>query len=53
VNFVDIRRDHDLGPMRSPGRQMPQPALGYVVKGRLIVRHSEHEEVIDAGDALK
>ena len=28
------------------------PALGYIVKGRMIVRYDDHQEVIEAGDAF-
>ena len=54
VNFVDIRQDHDLGPMLAalPDGKCPCPHWGYVVKGRLTVRYADHEEVIEAGDAF-
>jgi hypothetical protein len=54
VNFVSIRQDHDLAPMLSglPGGRCPCPHWGYVLKGRMIVRYAEHEEVCEAGDAF-
>jgi len=52
-NFVSIRETHDLGPMLKalPGGNCSCPHWGYVVKGRLIVRYDDHEEVLEAGDA--
>ena len=54
VNFVSIRQDHDLAPMLSglPGGRCPCPQWGYVLKGRMIVRYADHEEVCEAGDAF-
>ena len=54
VNFVSIRQDHDLAPMLSglPGGRCPCPHWGYVLKGRMIVRYADHEEVCEAGDAF-
>ena len=54
VNFVSIRQDHDLAPMLSelPGGRCPCPHWGYVLKGRIIVRYADHEEVCEAGDAF-
>ncbi len=54
VNFVSIRRDHDLAPMLSglPGGRCSCPHWGYVFKGRMIVRYADHEEVCEAGDAF-
>jgi len=50
VNFVSIRQSHDLAPMLEalPGGNCPCPHWGYLVKGRLIVRYGDHEEVIEA-----
>jgi quercetin dioxygenase-like cupin family protein len=28
------------------------PALGYVFKGRLTIRYSDHEETVEAGEAF-
>jgi mannose-6-phosphate isomerase-like protein (cupin superfamily) len=54
VNFVSIRQDHDLAPMLSglPGGRCSCPHWGYVLKGRMIVRYADHEEVCEAGDAF-
>lgn len=54
VNFVSIRQDHDLAPMLSglPGGHCSCPHWGYVLKGRMIVRYADHEEVCEAGDAF-
>ena len=54
VNFVSILKDHDLAPMLSglPGGRCPCPHWGYVLKGRMIVRYADHEEVCEAGDAF-
>ncbi len=35
-----------------PGGNCPCPHWGYLVKGRMIVRYDDHEEVIEAGDAF-
>ena len=54
VNFVSIRQDLDLAPMLSglPGGRCSCPHWGYVLKGRMIVRYADHEEVCEAGDAF-
>jgi hypothetical protein len=54
VNFVSIRKDHDLAPMLSglPGGRCQCPHWGYVLKGRITVRYADHEEVCEAGDAF-
>jgi len=54
VNFVSIRQSHDLAPMLKglPGGNCPCPHWGYLVKGRMIVRYDDREEVIEAGDAF-
>jgi Cupin domain len=51
---VTIRKTHDLAPMLStlPGGSCPCPHWGYLLKGRMIVRYDDHEEVIEAGDAF-
>jgi hypothetical protein len=35
-----------------PGGNCPCPHWGNLVKGRMIVRYDDHEEVIEAGDAF-
>jgi hypothetical protein len=54
INFVSIRESHDLAPMLKalPGGNCSCPHWGYVVKGRVIVRYDDHEEVLEAGDAF-
>jgi uncharacterized RmlC-like cupin family protein len=34
-----------------PGDQCPCPHWGYVISGRLVIRYSDHEETITAGEA--
>ena len=54
VNFVTITQTHDLRPMLAslPGGNCSCPHWGYVLKGRMIVRYTDHEETIEAGDAF-
>ena len=54
VNFVTIRRDHDLAPMLAslPGGMCQCPHWGVMTKGRMTVRYAGHEEVFEAGDAF-
>src|SRR6476661_6079777 len=54
VNFCTITQSHDLAPMLAglPGGNCSCPHWGVVLKGRVIVRYADHEEVIEAGDAF-
>lgn len=54
VNFVTIVKSHDLAPMLAtlPTGKCTCPHWGYVIKGRVIVRYDDHEEVLEAGDAF-
>ncbi len=54
INFVTIRESHDLAPILAtlPGGNCSCPHWGYVLKGRVIVRYADHEEVLEAGDAF-
>ena len=54
VNFVTITQTHDLAPMLAslPGGNCTCPHWGYVLKGRVIVRYADHEEILEAGDAF-
>ena len=54
LSFVTILQSHDLGPMLKalPGGNCPCPHWGYVLKGKIIVRYDDHEEVLEAGDAF-
>jgi hypothetical protein len=54
VSFVSIRETHDLAPMLKglPDDRCQCPHWGYVLKGRLIWRFADREEVCEAGDAF-
>ena len=54
VQFVTINQSHDLAPMLAglPGGKCPCPHWGVVTKGRVIVRYTDHEELLEAGDAF-
>jgi len=54
VNFVTITKTHDLAPMLAslPTGKCTCPHWGYVLKGRLIVRYGDHDEILEAGDAF-
>lgn len=54
INFVSIRESHDLAPLLEalPGGNCSCPHWGYVIKGRVIVRYDDHEEVLETGDAF-
>jgi hypothetical protein len=54
VSFVSITESHDLGPILKnlPTGDCQCPHWGYIVKGRMIVRYDDHEEVCEAGDAF-
>ena len=54
VNIVSFEEGHDLTQILAslPGGQCACPHWGYLLKGRMTVRYSDHEEVIEAGDAF-
>ncbi len=54
VNIVSIRQGMDLAPLLRglPDDRCQCPHWGYVIKGRLIWRFADHEEVFEAGDAF-
>ncbi len=54
VNFVTINQTHNLAPILAnlPSGNCPCPHWGYVVKGRVIMRYDDHEEIVEAGDAF-
>jgi hypothetical protein len=54
VNFVTVRQDHDLAPMLAglPGGMCQCPHWGVLAKGRMTVRYTDREEVIEPGDAF-
>ena len=54
VNFVTIRKDHDLAPMLAclPGGMCQCPHWGVMAKGRITVRYTDRVEVFEAGDAF-
>ncbi len=54
VNFVTFRQDIDATPLLKglPDDQCQCPHWGYVIKGRLVYRFGDREEVFEAGDAF-
>ena len=54
VNFVTITKSHDLAPMLAslPTGKCTCPHWGYVIKGRVIVRYDDREEILGPGDAF-
>jgi len=54
VNFGSIRQDQDLAPILSglPGGHCTCPHWGYLLKGEMTVRYSDHEEIVQAGEAF-
>jgi hypothetical protein len=54
VNFTSIREDSDLAPLLKglPGDSCQCPHWGYPFAGRLTVCYTDHEEVIEPGDAF-
>jgi mannose-6-phosphate isomerase-like protein (cupin superfamily) len=54
VNFVTFRQDIDATPLLKglPNDRCHCPHWGYVIKGRLVYRFGDHEEVFEAGDAF-
>jgi hypothetical protein len=54
VSFVTFRQDVDGTALLKglPGDSCDCPHWGYVIKGRLIYRFADHDEVTEAGDAF-
>ena len=54
VNFVTIRRSHDLAPMLAvlPDGLCHCPHWGVVTKGRITVTYPDRDEVYETGDAF-
>lgn len=55
VDFMTVRQGHDMAPLLVglPDDRCPCPHWGYVLKGRITVRHSTGDtEVVQAGDAF-
>jgi hypothetical protein len=54
VNFVSFRTEVDASPLLKglPDDRCPCPHWGYVLKGRLTYRFSDHDETFAAGDAF-
>ena len=54
VIFTSIREDWDLTQLLQgmPDDSCPCPHWGYLTAGRMIVRYSDREEVIEPGDAF-
>lgn len=53
VGFSIVRQDVDMKDMLegTPGDSCQCPHWGYVIKGRVVVKYADHEEVLEAGDA--
>src|SRR5437868_13852410 len=54
VIFTSIREDWDLTQLLQgmPDDSCPCPHWGYLTAGRMTVRYSDHEEIIEPGDAF-
>jgi len=55
VDFMTVRQGHDMAPLLVglPDDHCPCPHWGYVLKGRITVRHATgRTEVAQAGDAF-
>jgi ethanolamine utilization protein EutQ (cupin superfamily) len=52
VGFETYNEEFDLAPLLKglPNGMCQCPHYGYVLKGRMKIRHPDHEEVIEAGD---
>ncbi len=53
VSFQRALEDMDVAPYLKglPGDRDPCPHWGYLIKGRIIVRYKDREEIINAGEA--
>lgn len=54
INFLSFRQDIDGTPLLKgqPDDSCQCPHWGYVLKGKVIFRFADHEEVFEAGDAF-
>ena len=54
VSFVTITKSHDLAPVLAalPTGRCTCPHWGYVLKGRVVVRYDDREDVLGPGDAF-
>jgi hypothetical protein len=54
VGFVEIEKGTDLGPalVGLPGDLCPCPHWGYMLKGRVMMRTEDGEEIDEAGQAF-
>ncbi|GAB3865201.1 hypothetical protein GCM10028801_35310 [Nocardioides maradonensis] len=54
VSFTSITQSHDLAPVLAalPTGKCTCPHWGYVIKGRVVVRYDDHEDVLGPGDAF-
>jgi hypothetical protein len=54
VNFLTFREDIDHAPLLKglPDDRCQCPHWGYVIKGKLTFRFSDHDEVFETGDAF-
>jgi hypothetical protein len=48
---VPRRRGRDAAVQRASGRPLPEPPLGYVVRGSVTFLYADHDEVYKSGDA--
>ena len=54
VNFLTMSQTIDASPLLAglPGDRCSCPHWGYIFKGRITYRFTDHEEVFEAGDAF-
>jgi len=54
VDFTTIRQDMDLAPLLKglPDDSCQCPHWGYMIKGKIVARYGDHEEVYETGDAF-
>ena len=54
INFLTFRESIDGTPLFHglPGDSCNCPHWGYVIRGRVVVRYDDHEEVLGPGDAF-
>jgi hypothetical protein len=53
VEFWTFPKKHDITPMLKglPDDLCQCPHWGYIMRGRIIVKYKDHEEIVNAGDA--
>jgi len=52
--IVSLPAGTDVGPLLKglPDDRCPCPHWGYVIRGRVVVRYDDHEEILGPGDAF-